>query len=140
MASKHSIACIALDGTKVLIAHRLPVGQMGDRWEFPGGKVEGDESCELAIIREMQEEFGITVTVGPHIANAQFMHNGETVALDCYRITVPHDGIAVPYTLTEHSEYRRADISEIENLSFVDSDLLLYPQVASYVKTQAGNA
>ena len=50
MASKHSIACIALDGTKVLIAHRLPVGQMGDRWEFPGGKVEGDESCELAII------------------------------------------------------------------------------------------
>ena len=37
---KTSIACIAFDGEKILVAHRNPTGQMGGRWEFPGGKVE----------------------------------------------------------------------------------------------------
>lgn len=140
MSSKESIACIALNGTKVLIAHRLPVGQMGDRWEFPGGKVEENEREQEAIVREMQEEFGIKVSVGSHIASAHFMHNGQDIALECYRITVPHDGIAIPYKLSEHSEYRWVDISEIEQLSFVDSDLLLYPHVVEYVKSQAAKA
>ncbi|MCR4627711.1 MAG: NUDIX domain-containing protein, partial [Treponema sp.] len=43
MADKLSIACIARDGNKVLIAHRQNIGQMGGRWEFPGGKVENGE-------------------------------------------------------------------------------------------------
>ena len=42
--SKTSIACIALFKDKVLVAHRNLVGQMGGRWEFPGGKVEAGET------------------------------------------------------------------------------------------------
>lgn len=132
--SKGSVACIAFDGRKVLIAHRNPTGQMGGRWEFPGGKIEDDDSSdEVAIIREMQEEFGITVTVGAKIAEAEFKHNGKVSSLHGYLITVPHDGIEKPYTLTEHTEYRWATLAEIPQLNFVDSDMLLYPQVAKYL-------
>ncbi len=137
MASKKSIACIALENGKVLIAHRLPVGQMGDRWEFPGGKVEASESEETAIIREMQEEFGITVTVGEHIASASFVHNDDEVSLECFRIFVPHDGLGKErYILTEHSEYRWALVDEIPSLFFVDSDMKLYEHVKKYVERE----
>ncbi|MBQ1661043.1 MAG: NUDIX domain-containing protein [Treponema sp.] len=131
--AKTSVAGIAVNGSKVLIAHRNPTGQMGGRWEFPGGKVDGDESDTEALSREYDEEFGIEINVGKQIASASFEHNGETVNLHAYEIHVPHDGTEKKYELTEHSEYRWADINEIENLNFVDSDMKLYPDVKKFV-------
>ncbi len=134
--SKTSIACIALCDKKILVAHRNPVGQMGDRWEFPGGKVDGMESDKEAIIREMNEEFGINVRVGEKIAEATFMHNGEQFLLHAYRIFVPHNGMTQKYLLTEHTEYKWISIDEVESLNFVDSDKLLYSSVKKYIQAE----
>ena len=131
--SKISIACIALLNGKILVAHRNPTGQMGGRWEFPGGKVEPGETDKEAVVREIKEEFGITVTVGEKITEASFIHNEEKVLLHAYRIFVPHDGIEKKYLLTEHTEYKWIQIEDVINLNFVDSDLLLYPKVKSYI-------
>lgn len=131
--SKVSIACIALLNGKILVAHRNPTGQMGGRWEFPGGKVESGETDKEAVIREINEEFGINVEVGEKIAEASFVHNEENVLLHAYRIFVPHDGIEKKYILTEHTEYNWIPIEDVLKLNFVDSDLLLYPKVKSYV-------
>lgn len=130
---KTSIACIAFEGNKVFIAHRNPTGQMGNRWEFPGGKVEEGETDEQSIIREFQEEFGVTVTVNKRIGEATFKHNGDEFALHAYHINLPHNGMTEKFVLTEHSEYRWAEIAEIPQLNFVDSDLLIYPQVCKYL-------
>lgn len=131
--SNISIACIALNSEgKVLIAHRNPTGQMGSRWEFPGGKVEDGEDDLTAIVREFNEEFGVTVKAGEHITDAEFEHNGKKRLLHAYRIFVPHDGIEKKYVLREHTEYRWADFSEIPDLNFVDSDLLIYDAVKKY--------
>ena len=48
-----SVACIIFNGEKILIAKRNPVGDMGNRWEFPGGKVDPGESDFQTIVREM---------------------------------------------------------------------------------------
>ena len=133
---KTSIACIAFDGEKILVAHRNPTGQMGNRWEFPGGKVEAGESDECAIVREFEEEFGVKVKVGEKICETFFVHNDEQVALHAYEIIVPHDGIAKKYALTEHSEYKWAFPAEIPTLSFVDSDMLIYPDVMKWVASK----
>lgn len=134
--SNVSIACIAFNSEgKVLIAHRSPTGQMGNRWEFPGGKIEDGEDEVTGIIREFKEEFGVTVEVGPHIADADFEHNGKKRLLHAYRIFVPHDGMTEKYVLTEHTEYRWAELSEISSLDFVDSDLLIYPAVKAYAES-----
>lgn len=130
--SKTSIACIAFNDNKVLIAHRNPTGQMGGRWEFPGGKVEDGESEETAVAREFKEEFGVSITVGPKIATAIFKHNGENVMLNAHLVELPHNGIDVPFVLTEHTEYRWAELPEIPTLNFVDSDMMIYSQIVKY--------
>ena len=136
--SKVSIACIAYDceKRKILIAHRNPTGQMGSRWEFPGGKVEEGEDDKTAIVREFQEEFGVTVKTGEKIAETFFVHNGKQVALHAYEIFVPHDGMTEKYVLTEHTEYRRAEPAEIPALNFVDSDMLIYPAVMKWIASK----
>ena len=53
-----AVALIDPDG-RVLLAQRPPGKSMAGLWEFPGGKVEPDESPETALIRELKEELGI---------------------------------------------------------------------------------
>jgi 8-oxo-dGTP diphosphatase len=53
-----AVALIDADG-RVLLAQRPEGKSMAGLWEFPGGKVEPDETPEAALIRELQEELGI---------------------------------------------------------------------------------
>lgn len=132
---KVSIACIAYENNCIFIARRNPTGDMGGRWEFPGGKLEQGESDEQAVIREMKEEFGIDVSVGEKIAEGTFMHRGNTCLLHAYRIMLPHDGRTERFMLTEHTGYDWVEPDVIPSLDFVDSDLFIYPQVVSYINS-----
>lgn len=53
-----AVALIDRDG-RVLLAQRPEGKSMDGLWEFPGGKVEGGETPEAALVRELHEELGI---------------------------------------------------------------------------------
>ncbi len=53
-------ALVSGDG-KILLQRRPPDKPMAGLWEFPGGKVEANESPEEALVRELREELGIEV-------------------------------------------------------------------------------
>ena len=57
-------AAIIQDGEKVLITQRPPDGLLGNLWEFPGGKVEKNESLSEGLQREIMEELGCKIHVG----------------------------------------------------------------------------
>lgn len=56
-----AVALVAPDG-RILLQRRRINAAHGGLWEFPGGKVETGESPESALLREIHEELGITVT------------------------------------------------------------------------------
>ena len=59
------VAALVRDGTRVLMSRRRADQSFPLCWEFPGGKVEPGEAPAAALAREIQEELGCAVQVGP---------------------------------------------------------------------------
>lgn len=60
------VAALIERGGRLLISQRLPDAGHGGRWEFPGGKRELGEHDGQALQRELREELGIELAIGPH--------------------------------------------------------------------------
>jgi len=71
-------AALIVRGGAVLIGQRRPDQPMASQWEFPGGKIEAGESPEQALARELEEELGITATIGPRVTHIRhnYRHGG----------------------------------------------------------------
>lgn len=56
-----SVGIIRNPQGEIFITQRAADAHMANKLEFPGGKIEAGESAEQALVRELQEEVGITV-------------------------------------------------------------------------------
>ncbi|MDR2478610.1 MAG: (deoxy)nucleoside triphosphate pyrophosphohydrolase [Treponema sp.] len=130
---KQSVAGIAIDQAgRIFIARRKAGGDLGGKWEFPGGKVKAGESGEAALRREYLEELGVSIETGSQLAAALFTHNGIQFELQAYRVFLGSG----PFTLAEHTRWRWATLGEIEKLDFAGSDRLLLPELQAYLEEQ----
>jgi A/G-specific adenine glycosylase len=67
------VAVIWNDRGEILIDRRPQKGLLGGLWEFPGGKLEPEESIQDCIRREIQEELGITIAVQDHLITVAYI-------------------------------------------------------------------
>ncbi len=85
------------DGT-FLMAQRPAGKPYAGYWEFPGGKVEPNETVHAALLREIKEELGLEVTQAYPWVTQIFTYPHATVKLHFYRVTTwqgephPHEG------------------------------------------------
>jgi 8-oxo-dGTP diphosphatase len=85
MAKKYRRVGVGLiwdrDRRNILIDRRLPEGNFAGFWEFPGGKIEVNESAIACIRREIKEELGIDVEVGSHLITLEHEYESIRVTL-----------------------------------------------------------
>lgn len=77
------IGLIRKDG-QILIQKRPEQGLLGGLWEFPGGKVEAEESLEAALSREISEETGLTVVIGERIATIKHAYTHFKITMTAF--------------------------------------------------------
>ncbi len=123
-----SVAGILLRGGSVFAAKRKPGGDLGGKWEFPGGKVEPGESDREALAREFEEEFGARVLVRDFVGEGAFTHRGRKRVLSAYIVEFEPGGDVTPI---EHEETGFFRINELAGLDLAESDRQLLPFISS---------
>lgn len=90
------VAAVIFDGEgRVFLARRPEGTHMAGLWEFPGGKVEEGESYSEALIRELDEELGISVEIGRPLTFAVHTEPGLEILLLFFSASVS-TGVPVP--------------------------------------------
>jgi A/G-specific adenine glycosylase len=69
---------------KVLLAKRPSKGLLGGMWEFPGGKIEKDETLEACLAREIREELGAEIQVGEPFGVYQHAYTHFRITLHAF--------------------------------------------------------
>ena len=96
------VACLLQDHRGVLLARRPDdAPDFGGFWEFPGGKVEPGETQEEALTREIQEELGLSITVGEEVwQGLDPRENGPDIDFRVHRCTIL-SGVPRPIEVAE---------------------------------------
>ena len=64
-----------------MICQRKPGASFGGYWEFPGGKVEGDESFQDCLLREVREEVDIVIGIDEQLSEIEHDYVSANVRL-----------------------------------------------------------
>lgn len=100
------------------ICRRASHQHQGGKWEFPGGKVEANETVEQALVRELHEEIGIAVTKASQLLVIEHNYTDKAVKLDVWLIT-EFTGEAQSL---EGLENRWVSLHELSGLDFPDAN------------------
>lgn len=113
------IAGIILIDNKVLIAQRGKKDDLYGKWEFPGGKLEENETEKECLARELYEEFKIKVTVGDYFTSSFFTKNNTNYEMRAYFVTY-YKG---EFVLTEHLQIKWVDPKDLKIYDMPEPDL-----------------
>ena len=113
------VAALIWDEDRFMACQRPAHKARGLLWEFVGGKVEPNETKEEALIRECQEELGITVAVEDIFMEVTHEYPDLTVHLTLFNARIAE---GVPRKL-EHNDIRWITVEEIDDFAFCPADV-----------------
>ena len=119
------VGAVLTRGQTILAAQRGSTMSLPGMWEFPGGKIEPDESPEQALLRELEEELLCSAEIGQHVQTTEHEYDFGIVILTTYYCSLT----GKEPRLTEHSEIRWVDAAELDQLEWAPADIPAVEQV-----------
>ena len=111
------VAAVIVDGGRYLVTRRQQGVHLAGLWEFPGGKIDPDETHAGALRREIREELDADVLVGPLLLETTHAYDDRTVTLFFYQCQL----IGTPAPMLGQ-EMRWVERSELPSLGFPPAD------------------
>ena len=104
---------------KILIAQRNMKKSQGGLWEFPGGKIENDETIEEAIVREIKEELDMDIAFESYFDEKKYIYPEKEINL----IALNCKFIGEKYNVLEHEKVEWITVEEFDNFEFAPADI-----------------
>lgn len=121
-------AAIIIKDNKIFITER-GYGEFKDFWEFPGGKLEENESKENALIREIKEELNAEIEIDKYLGKVEYDYSSFYLKMHCFIAHLKNN----QYTLLEHEAAKFISIEELDSVDFLPADKLILNKIKEYI-------
>jgi len=125
-----AVAAIINMQQQVLLGLRQTYQHQGDLWEFPGGKVELNETTYDTLLREIEEEVGLQITVAEPLIKVSHDYSDKSVILDVWLVK-GYSGVPVGQ---EGQRLRWCDIADLEDNDFPAANVAIIQALKLRVK------
>ena len=112
------VAAIIKKDNHFLIVKRNRKKHLGLKWEFPGGKVQENETFEEALIREIKEELNIKISLQDKLAEEKYKDEKIDIVLH-YFLCTQEDGTI---ELNEHEDLAWVEKKDFDKYDFAEGD------------------
>lgn len=120
-------ALIVHDGR--IFATERGYGEWKGWWEFPGGKVEPDETPEAALVREIREELATEISVDRYVTTIEWDYPAFHLSMRCYLCSV----VSGSLTLLQHEAAAWLDRAHLRTVQWLPADESIIETIASLI-------
>jgi 8-oxo-dGTP diphosphatase len=93
-------------------------GEFEGMWEFPGGKIEPEETAESALKREIQEELGVDIAIDRYLCTTEYDYPTFHLTMHCYLCSI----VSGVIELREHRSARWLTAKSLDSVDWLPAD------------------
>ena len=125
MKTLNVVAAIIKKDIRILATKR-GYGEFINMWEFPGGKIEENESKKDALIREIKEELDCLIKPTEFALDVEYQYPTFYLKMSCFWAVIES---GTP-KLLEHNDAKWLSKSELDSVEWIEADI----QIIDYLK------
>lgn len=123
-----NVTCAIIEkDSLILVVQRSSTMSFPLKWEFPGGKIEINETEEECIIREIKEELNLEIEILKRLKSSIFDYPNFSIEL----IPFLAKQIGGQIMLNEHCDYKYLEKNELLNLDWAEADIPIVKELIS---------
>lgn len=123
------VAAIIKKDDKIFATQR-GYGEFKDGWEFPGGKVESNETPKAAIVREIKEELNADIKVIGFLTTVEHDYPKFHLSMDCFWAELAPNA---EMTLFEHEAAKWLTLDSLDSVDWLPADVKVVESIKKNV-------
>lgn len=129
MKTINVVAAVIISENKVFATQR-GYGDFKGGWEFPGGKIEPNETPEAALVREIKEELEAEIEVVEYLHTVEYDYPKFHLSMACYICRVKSGNLV----LKEHKAAKWLTIDTFNSVEWLPADIEVVEKVKDLLK------